>query len=127
MKKDFKSTQSQVKYGLDLGKIVYDYVEKNTKYNFSDVAKKLNLSRGGFKHKLRNAHYGTTYDLIEISIALDKDFISLLYAALQAKEVNVERLHTDKEFTELKNKVKELESELSERKREINLLYDVKK
>lgn len=127
MKKDFNSSQSQVKYGLDLGKIIYDYIDQHTKYNFSDVAKILNLSRGGLKHKLLNAHYGTTYDLIEISLALEKDFVSLLSTALKVKNVNVERLHSDKEFTELKNRIKELEEQLSDRKREIDLLYNTVK
>ncbi len=117
-----KSKVSKVKYGLHLGKLIKDHIEES-KYSQRDIAPKVNISPQGFGHKLDNPSYGTTYELVDISIALGFDFISPLRDIFYNGGVYPRRMYTESEVNDIKIKLEEAEIRIKKLDRENDLLH----
>jgi len=66
----------KVLYNLNIGEMVRKAIEGHPTYTQFELSKIIGLGRQGMYHRLENPAYGSTYDLIEISILLKKDLIS---------------------------------------------------
>lgn len=106
-----KATDSQVKYGINMGQKVKE-IMKVRGYSYQAFADKMRITKNGLANRLLKPHYGTFYDIIETSIALDYDFMSEGIVYIKSAGVSVDTLPAQAELSLLKSEVEKLNNEL---------------
>lgn len=71
-----------MEYNFNLSKIIEDYLKENH-IQKSTVASAMNITRSGFGHKFKKNYWGTTDDIIRLSIVVNYDFVSYLLEPLR--------------------------------------------
>ncbi len=110
---------------LHLGKLIKDYIEQETPYTKTYIATQLGLTRTCFSSRLNSPFYGNTFDLMKVSILLEKDFLSPCLAVMRASGTNSNKLYTEKEYAEMMMKLAHAEKKLFEKERELNLTHEL--
>ena len=106
-----KVPDSQEKYGINMGQKVKE-VMKMRGFSYQQFADKLRITKNGLANRLLKPHYGTFYDIIETSVALDYDFLSEGILYIKNAGVSVDTLPAQAEVTLLKATIEKLEDEL---------------
>lgn len=97
-------------YGIHLGLIIRQTLKSKRIFQ-KDMLPKLNITHGGFQHKMKNPVYGTIYDIVVTSEVAGIDFLNVVRQEL------VKGGHSLFAGDESR-----LELELNECKRKVNLL-----
>ena len=112
-------------FNLHLGRMVKEYIEKETTYTKTKVAERMGLTRTFFSSRLSCPHYGNVHDLMKISIFLKKDFLSPALDIVRNDGVVTKRLYSEKEYNEIQMKFALTEKKLYEKDRELNLTHEL--
>ena len=115
----------EVPFNLHVGKMVKEYIERETNFTKTKVAERMGLTRTCFSSRLSCPHYGNIHDLMKISIFLKKDFVSPALDIIRNDGVVTKRLYSEKEFNELQVKFALTEKKLYEKERELNLTHEL--
>ena len=112
-------------FNLHLGRMVKEYIEKETSYTKTKIAEKMGLTRTCFSSRLSCPHYGNIHDLIKISIFLKKDFISPALDTVRNDGITTKRMYSEKEYNEMQINLALTEKKLYEKDRELNLTHEL--
>ena len=112
-------------FNLHVGRMVKEYIEKETTYTKTKVAERMGLTRTCFSSRLSCPHYGNVHDLIKISIFLKQDFLSPALNIVRNDGVVTKRLYSEREYNELKINLALTEKKLYEKERELNLTHEL--
>lgn len=112
-------------FGMHFGKIIKEYIEKETNYTKTLVAMKLGLTRTCFSSRLSSPHYGNIHDLMKISILLEKDFLSPALALVRNEGIASTTMYSEKEVNDVKMKLALTEKKLFEKERELTLTHEL--
>ncbi len=112
-------------FNLHLGRMVKEYIEKETSYTKTKVAEKMGLTRTCFSSRLSCPHYGNIHDLIKISLFLKKDFISPSLDIVRNEGLTTKRMYSEREYNELQINLALTEKKLYEKDRELNLTHEL--
>lgn len=112
-------------FGLHMGKMIKQFIEKETNFTKTLVAMKLGLTRTCFSSRLSSPHYGNIHDLIKISILLEKDFISPALALVRNQGVASTKMFSERELNEVQMKLALTEKKLFEKDRELTLTHEL--
>lgn len=102
---------SQEKYSIHVGQKVKELMRMRG-YSYQEFADKLRITKNGLANRLLKPHYGTYYDVIETSIALEYDFLSEGIVAIKKAGVSVDTLPAQAELVLLKAENEQLKEEL---------------
>lgn len=116
--------KSTIEFGLHIGNIIYNDIKNRNGLLFSNISDQLDLTLNGFKNKLKYPHYGSTYDLIKVSLIMKKNYFDLINPIIKAKGLNLESIYTNHEVDQLKEKVKNLEKQNSRNEKIIEKFLD---
>jgi len=122
MRADYQPHKNS-KYGLDFSAIINSWFGANLDVTKTDIAEKIGLTKMGFNTKINTPHFGTTYDLLELSLATGHDFISPLLNVLKNKGVEVQEVFTDRQMQDVIRQRDMLDNLLKRSNREIDMLY----
>ena len=85
----------------------------------------LGIERGGVCYRENHSpHWGDTYDLLKVSIALRHDFLSPLMMILKKHKIEPVSLKAQFENEKLLEEIKELKLDLLEKKKESSYLHE---
>jgi len=112
-------------FNLHLGRIVKEYIEKETSFTKTKIAEKMGLTRTCFSSRLSCPHYGNIHDLIKISIFLKKDFISPALDIVRNEGITTKRMYSEKEYNDVQINLALTEKKLYEKDRELNLTHEL--
>jgi hypothetical protein len=112
-------------FNLHLGRMVKEYIEKETSFTKTKIAEKMGLTRTCFSSRLSCPHYGNIHDLIKISIFLKKDFISPALDIVRNDGITTKRMYSEKEYNEMQINLALTEKKLYEKDRELNLTHEL--
>ncbi len=91
-------------------------------YSYQEFADKLRITKNGLANRLLKPHYGTYYDVIKTSIALEYDFLSEGIVAIKKAGVSVDTLPAQAELALLKAENEQLKEELERFRKVIDKL-----
>ncbi|NOT36418.1 MAG: hypothetical protein HOP11_03460 [Saprospiraceae bacterium] len=114
-----------IKYGLDLGQMIHEYISNHPTWTQTEISDIIKIGRQGMSHRLRNPSYGTCYDIIEISILLQKDFITPMLEVIKNNGVYEPVRYSIEEVERLKADVALYKDLYERQKREVDLLHKV--
>lgn len=100
-------------FGLHLGEIIKHDADMS-KYSQKELADKMKLSHRAFLSKFKSPHFGTIYDIIKISMILDKDYFTYPQAILNSNGIESPRIYSTQEYDQLKETLLSVE-EVKER------------
>ena len=112
-------------FNLHLGRMVKEYIEKETSFTKTKIAEKMGLTRTCFSSRLSCPHYGNIHDLIKISIFLKKDFISPALDIVRNEGITTKRMYSEKEYNDVQINLALTEKKLYEKDRELNLTHEL--
>ncbi|MBK8737657.1 MAG: hypothetical protein IPL98_17790 [Saprospiraceae bacterium] len=124
MSKKTKIDQKTVHFPkLHLGRMVQQ-VKDGVGMTHETLGELIGIGKGGVSSRLQNPHFGDTFDLLNVSIALRHDFISPLMKILRDHKIEPIALKAQIENDKLLEEIKELKAELLEKKKEISYLHE---
>ena len=116
---------SDAPFNLHLGRMVKEFIEKETSFTKTKIAEKMGLTRTCFSSRLSCPHYGNIHDLIKISIFLKKDFISPALDVVRNDGISTKRMYSEREYNEMQINLALTEKKLYEKDRELNLTHEL--
>lgn len=114
-----KTVNPNLKYNHHVGHEVKK-VLKLKEMSYMDLANLINLSKNAAINKLNKPYYGNVYELIDVSIALQHDFISELLPIIKKQGVDIEFMPIQAENKMLRETVDRLEKEIERNHRIID-------
>lgn len=109
---------------IHIGKMVKE-VRTAVGMSQETLGEALGIGKGGVSSRENvSKHWGDTYDLLNVCIALRHDFLSPLMMVLKKHKIEPVSLKAQFENEKLLDEIKELKTELLEKKKEISYLHE---
>ncbi len=112
---------------LDLDINISEIIEKYLKDNNilkAHVASAMNITRSGFGHKFKNPHWGTTLELIQLSIIVNHDFVSYLLKPLKDRGVEIQSDDFKNKYLECNEQREALKQQIRRSNVQIDMLLE---
>ena len=113
----------RLSYNLNLGKMIKEYIKNHPTLTENEVASMVSLHKQSFGHRTRNPTYGTAYQLIEISLALKKDFVSPMLEVLHNNGIFDEQKYSLEQMEAVQKEVSHYKELWERSKKEVDMLH----
>lgn len=110
-------------YDLNLSEIIEDYLKKNH-IQKARIASAMNITRSGFGHKFKKPYWGTTEDLIKLSIIVNHDFVSYLLDPLRKKGIKIQSDNYESRYSECNEQKEALKKQIRRSNVQIDMLLE---
>jgi hypothetical protein len=111
--------------GMNLGALIRTWFQLNPEIYMIDIANLLGLTKMAFYHKLNSPHYGTTLDILQLSLVTKHDFITPILSIYKNNGNPVQSLYTEAQVNVLQTNLETTQDLLKRCQRETDRLHKI--
>lgn len=111
--------------GMNLGALIKTWFQLNPEIHMIDVANMLGLTKMAFYHKTKSPHYGTTLDILQLSLVTKHDFITPILNIYKNTGNPVTSMYSEAEVKALQTNLETTQDLLKRCQRETDRLHKI--
>ncbi|MBL7814735.1 MAG: hypothetical protein JNL70_06990 [Saprospiraceae bacterium] len=105
-----KHVHQPPEFGLHMGQVVNKYIVNDKDLSIDKVAKRMFSQKQTLANKFKVPYFGTVYDLLKLSIAVEHDFFAYPQMILRTKNIEANKVYTEGEYETLRKENEQLKN-----------------